>query len=355
MDKAEENREILKNFYSILKDADSYLRFFFVTGVSKFSRVSIFSDLNNLVDITTDKKYTQIVGWTKQEVEKYFPDYIKRVTEVYKDIFPDIMPEIEKWYDGYSWDGTSRLYNPVSLMSFFDKREFGNYWFATGTPTFLLKLIREKNYTPFDLEKSHISTKILDKYEIKNMSLLPLLFQTGYLTIKHKDLRTRRITLDYPNFEVEEAFSVHLLSEFTIGKVDKTEMLVFDMIDSFAENKTEEFIEYVNYLLREIPYTIAENHKENYYHSLFYLIMKMIGLNIDAEILTIDGRIDAAVRTDENIFIIEFKINQSAQKAIEQIKNKKYADKYRNEKKPVTLIGINFNTDTKEIDDYLIK
>ena len=348
---ADINRKILKNFYSVLKDLDSHIKFFFVTGVSKFSRVSIFSDLNNLIDITIDKNYSQIVGWTINEVEKYFSDYIKEVAEVYKDIYSDIMPEMKKMYDGYSWDGKNFVYNPVSLMNLFGKREFGNYWFETGTPTFLMELIKKQGKTAFDIENSYTSTSILDKYDFTNINLNSLLFQTGYLTIKNKNLRTRRLTLDYPNKEVDESFSKHIIDTQTSNNIDLTQTLLYKIIDSFSDQKINSFIKNVNIIFKNISYNIIEE-KESYYHSLFFLIMKMVGFEIDVEIETIDGRIDAVVKTETNIYIIEFKINQSAEKAIQQIRDKKYALKYASDKRPIILIGINFDTEKKIISDW---
>lgn len=351
LDQAEENRKILKNFYSILKDLDKNIRFLFITGVSKFSKVSIFSDLNNLTDITIDENFSKIVGWTKEEILQYFPDYLKRLEEKYKAWFPDIMKEIITWYNGYSWDGISRLFNPVSIMNLLIKRDFRNYWFTTGTPTFLMQLIKDGDYTVFDIENSYTSTKILDKYDFKNINLISLLFQTGYLTIGTKDLRTGRIKLRYPNREVDESFSEHIVSSLTGVQLDITQSLLFKITDCFTDNTIDKLIEYVNVLLKNIPYTITED-SESYYHSLFYLIIKLIGFQIDAEIKTIDGRIDAVVKTDDRIFVIEFKINQPAKNAIEQIKKKKYAAKYADDNRPISLLGINFNTDAKEIDDY---
>ena len=351
---ADINRKILKNFYSVLKDLDKYIKFFFVTGVSKFSRISIFSDLNNLTDITLHEKYSQIVGWTKEEIEKYFLDYIKSVAQKYKNIYPDIMPEIKKWYDGYSWDGLNFVYNPWSLMTFFDSEVFGNYWFATGTPTFLMELIKKRNFTVFDLEKKNIKSLMLEKYEIKNMTLLPLLFQTGYLTIKKHNLRTKKLTLGFPNDEVEEAFSLYMLSKLTIDQTDQTSTILIDIEESFTNNKIEKFIKYVNILFKGISYNIVVD-KESYYHSLFYMIMKILGFDIEVEIETIDGRIDAVVKTETNIYILEFKINQSAEKAIQQIKDKKYALKYANDKRLIYLIGINFDTEKKIIEDWSLK
>ena len=354
LSKAEENRDILKNFYSVIKDADKYIRFFFITGVSKFSKVSIFSDLNNLEDITIDENFSTLLGWTKEELDKYFPEYISQVKERYKGVFDDVMPVVKEWYDGYSWDGENFVYNPVSLLNLFRKRVFNNYWFTTGTPTFLTKKIKNERYTAFDIEDRVINVSLLDKYDLKNMSLLPLLFQTGYLTIKKYDIFRNTITLDYPNKEVADSFSTHILSELTIGKLDKTDMLLVDIVSTFTNNNIEKFIGHINTLFRNIPYTIIEE-KEKYFHSIFYMVMKLVGFKIESEILTIDGRVDAVVKTDGNIYIIEFKINQSAETAIKQILDKRYAEKYADDKRPKTLLGINFNTEAHRVDDYEVR
>ncbi len=354
LDKANENKVILKNFYSVLKDSDKYIKFLFITGVSKFSHVSIFSDLNNLIDITIDENYSQIVGWTKEELEKYFPDYLAGVAEKYKDIFPDIMPEIKRWYNGYSWDGTTTVHNPVSIMNLFQKKEFSNYWFATGTPTFLMKLIEKQKLIAFDIENSFTSNDLLDKYDFTKINFNSLLFQTGYLTIKSKSLRTRRIVLDYPNQEVAESFTKNILNIQTFDNIDRTQALLFKIADSFTDNELLKFINYINVLYKNISYHLLER-KESYYHSLFYMIMKMLGFDIEVEIEEIDARIDAVIKTDTHIYIIEFKIDQSAKKAIQQIKNKQYALKYADNKRPIILIGINFDTEKQVIEDYIIE
>jgi len=348
---AEENRDILKNFYSVLKDADKHLRFLFITGVSKFSQVSIFSDLNNLTDITIDKNYSQITGWTKEEIERYFPDYINRAAQEYDQTFEYIMQQIKYWYNGYSWDGNTRVHNPVSVMNFLSKREFRNYWFSTGTPTFLMKLIKNQELIAFDIENSYTTNDILDRYDFKDINFNSLLFQTGYLTIKSNNIFTRRIVLDYPNNEVAESFSKNILNTQTFNNIDKTQTLLFKITDSFLANDIQGFIDSVNYLFKNISYHLAER-KESYYHSLFYLIMKLLGFNIQVEIETIDGRIDAVIKTPENIYIIEFKIDQSAEKAIEQIKYKNYALAYAQENKKICLLGINFETAKHKIEDY---
>ena len=352
--KADENRKILKSFYSIIKDSDDYIKFFFVTGVSKFSQVSIFSDLNNLNDITLNEKYSTITGYTQKELENYFTEYIEGVKHKYKDIFPFIIKEIKKWYDGYSWDGRSFVYNPFSILTFFDNKEFGDYWFSTGTPTFLMKLIKQNHYTAFELENRTIYKGDLNKYDITKITLLPLLFQTGYLTIKKSNLAKQTITLDYPNAEVERSFTIHLLAELNDGKIDKASSTLVQLMEALENNETEKFLELVDSVFKGISYIIADN-KEKYFHSIFYLIVKLLGFSIETEVMTIDGRIDAVITTDEYIYVIEFKAGQDAKTALQQIKDKEYHKKYLSAKKPVTLIGINFNIEKKTIDDYLIE
>ncbi len=348
---AEENRKILKSFYSVIKDSDNYIKFFFVTGVSKFSQVSIFSDLNNLNDITLDENYSALTGYTQQELEHYFSEYIEQVKRRYEGIFDDIPAQIKKWYNGYSWDGETFVYNPFSILNFFYKRTFGDYWYATGTPTFLMKMIKENNYTIFDIKNKIIPRGLLDKYEITSITLLPLLFQTGYLTIKKVDLRKMTLQLDYPNLEVESSFNMHLLSYLLGGKTDKTGSLLVQLSESIEQHRIEQFIENVNTVFKGISYTLIDK-KEKYFHSLFYLIINLLGFTIETEVMTIDGRIDAVITTDDYIYVIEFKANQDAKTALEQIREKGYHKKYTSGKRKITLLGINFDIENKRIDDY---
>jgi len=352
--KADENRKILKSFYSVIKDSDDFIKFFFVTGVSKFSQVSIFSDLNNLNDITLDKDYSTITGYTQEELEQYFPEYIENVSKDYDTIYPDIMPEIKKWYNGYSWDGRNFVYNPFSILNFFYKREFGDYWFATGTPTFLMKLIKQNNYTIFDIENNIVSKNSLNKYDITRISLIPLLFQTGYLTIKENNLRDMTYRMDFPNSEVESSFTIYLLATLNDGHIDKTDSLINEMRLALRENHPGKFIELIKNLFKGISHLIIDK-KEKYFHSIFYIVIKLLGFTIETEVMTIDGRIDAVISTEKYIYIIEFKAGQDAKTALQQIKYKEYHKKYLTEKKPIMLMGINFNIEKKTIDDYLVE
>ncbi len=349
---ADENRRILKNFYSVIKDSDDYIKFFFVTGVSKFSQVSIFSYLNNLFDITLDKNYSTITGYTQEELEQYFPEYIEKVAKDYEGVFDNLMKQIKKWYNGYSWDGRNFVYNPFSILNFFSQRNFGDYWFSTGTPTFLMKLMKQNRYTVFDLENRTVSKNSLNKYEITSVSLIPLLFQTGYLTIKEYNLRDMTYRMDFPNAEVESSFTIYLLASLNDGHIDKADYLLINIRDTLRNNNIEKFIELINILFKGISYIIADN-KEKYFHSIFYIIVKLLGFHIETEVMTIDGRIDCVISTDKYIYVIEFKAGQDAKTALQQIKEKEYHKKYLTEKKSVTLMGINFSIENKKIDEYL--
>ncbi len=350
--KAEENRKILKKFYSIIKDADKHLRFLFITGVSKFSHVSIFSDLNNLSDITVDSRFSTITGFTKTELENYFGDYLEELRLKFTNI-PDIMQALKTWYNGYSWNGIDKVYNPVSIMNCLQKQRFSNYWFSTGTPTMLINIIKDQKLTGFDIEDAYSSEDILNKYDFRHIKLSSLLFQTGYLTIGYLNENNGFIELVYPNKEVEQSFSRNILAELTDTYEDRAFSLFVKILRCLTENNLSEFINKINELFKNIPYSIVEN-TERYFHSLFYLVMKLIGFEIETEILTIDGRIDAVVKTENYVYVIEFKINQSASDAIKQIENKKYADKYKSEGKTIKLLGINFDTEKKKIDDYVV-
>ena len=350
---AEENREILKNFYSVIKGSEQYIRFLFITGVSKFSKVSIFSDLNHLTDITLDETYNELTGITKTELKQYFSEYVQLLQEKYKFTYPDIFQALEDEYLGYSWNGIDFVYNPYCLLNVLSTKSLQDFWYQSGTPTFLVKLIKKSNYTAFDIRNKKVTTGLLDKYVVSDLTILPLLFQTGYLTIKNWDLRTNLLTLDFPNREVERSFSLHLLAEFNGKKSDKTESLLADLTDALNENDIEYFVQNLNILLESLTYIQVEK-KENYFHSIFYLVVKLLGFIVDTEILTIRGRIDCVIKTETHIYIIEFKMD-TAQTALEQIKEKQYHVKYLDDKRQIRLMGIAFDAEEKSIKEHLIE
>ncbi|RMH59446.1 MAG: AAA family ATPase, partial [Candidatus Hydrogenedentota bacterium] len=272
-------RDLLKDFYGVIKGLDAHLKFVFLTGVSKFSRTSIFSDLNNLYDLTMDREFSAVLGYTQVELESYFAEHIDAVsTEM--DVTPVALKEkMEHWYNGYRFSiQDERVYNPFSMLSFFRQREFRNYWFATGTPTFLIKLMRERNFDLSDLEHLVARESTLGKYEVEKMQLIPLLFQTGYLTIDavERDEEAEEVLyhLRYPNREVERSMLDYFVAEYMGVENGDQELRLRELRALLKSGSVAEFLEAVQGILAGIPHTLVLAH-ENYYSSIIYTILKM--------------------------------------------------------------------------------
>jgi hypothetical protein len=217
IDRASKNREILRNFFGVLKSSDAFLRFVFLTGVSKFARVSIFSDLNNLLDLTLSKQFSTLLGYTQNELKSYFAQHIQTLCFELGIKKAPLLAKIKTWYNGYSWNASNKMYNPFSILNLFAMRRFSNYWFATGTPSFLIKLIKQTGRELTEFENKKVSEIVFDSYNLENLNIFALLFQTGYLTITHIDTQDMltEYTLNYPNFEVKQAFVTYLFESFT--------------------------------------------------------------------------------------------------------------------------------------------
>lgn len=348
---ARKNREVLRNFYGMLKGSDPYLRFVFLTGVSKFARVSIFSGLNNLDDITIDSRFSTIAGLTQNEVEMYFPEYLIELQKQEGLSQEELLEQIQFWYNGYSWDGVTQVYNPFSLLNLFAKMAFSNYWFASGTPTFLIKKIREQQIDITGLEQQTFGLQGFDSYDIEHLETFPLLFQTGYLTIK--DVKKSRhgsksYILSYPNFEVQESLLTYLLADFAGESIPKIQPLHEQMFSYLEAENIDAFIQMMRSLFADIPFPLHIR-EEAYYHSLFYMILKLLGAEISAEIVTDKGRIDGVLECDERIYIIECKYGEPGRKmdtltqnAIKQIHEKKYYEPFLSSGKKILLLGIGF-------------
>lgn len=350
---AEENRDILRNFFGVLKDQEvvNVVKFTFVTGVSRFVKVSIFSEWNNLIDITMNREYADFLGYTEAEIEKYFDDYL--------DIFcrekgfdrKQCMEMIRYWYDGYrfSLESDKKVYSPISLMYCLKEGEFKNYWFKTATPTLLVNLLRQKDYYIPKLEDIKITENLLDAFDIKNIRIEPLLFQSGYLTIKA--MEDDIIFLAYPNQEVKKSFS-EILMQYLFETTPDTFYLAGKLGKAFEQEDFEGIRAHIDSIFASIPYPLyGEKNKLNeaYFHTIIYLSLSLIGYNAKSELLTSRGRLDIAIEFKNKVYIIEFKCNQSADKGIEQIKEKGYVDNWRGRGKKVILCGINFDTEKRGI------
>ncbi|MCD4817771.1 MAG: ATP-binding protein [Candidatus Cloacimonetes bacterium] len=357
---AQKNKEILKNLYSGIKDCDKYIKLLFITGVSKFSRVSIFSELNNLNDITIDENYSLLTGYTQNEILQYYSFYLKKIENKFKISTEILLKNMKLWYNGYSWDGSNFVYNPFSILSFLQKKDFSNYWFKSGTPTFLTKLIKEQNIDikKYDDNNFIIDDAAFDSYEIGNIDLNILLFQTGYLTIKEKIVNPEDFSIDYkisyPNREVRDSFYKFLISEFT--EIDKTQFseITKDLKNSLEENDIEQFVIILKSLYANIPFEIFIKNAESYYHTIIYLILKLLGVKVFVEKHTNKGRIDAIIETKKYIFILEFKMG-SVNSALKQLKEKKYYEPYLKDKRTIYNIGIAFDGKDRNIKEYQIR
>ena len=352
LERGKANRDILREFYGVLKNADELLEFVFITGISKFSKISIFSHLNNLTDITLSKNYAAITGYTQSELEVYFDDYLKQCANDLQLSREKLLYHIKIWYDGYTWDGKTEMYNPFGTLNFLADRQFKNYWFATGSPNFLIKQMRK--HTHFDVENSVVNNRILEKYDIDNLELVPLLFQTGYLTVKSVDVMTGDMVLDYPNKEVRES-----MYEFLIDDIAKnsqrthTGRTIQDLNQAFVSKNLPQVHIILNAILADLPAETYLNQTEGLYHGLIHLVFSYLGMFVNSEVHSSQGRADAVVQTLTDVYIFEFKFNKTAKEAIEQINTRNYAAKYRASNKTLTGIGVNFNSDKRQIDAWI--
>jgi Predicted AAA-ATPase/PD-(D/E)XK nuclease superfamily len=352
IEQAKTNRDVLREFYSVLKNADEDLELVFITGISKFSKVSIFSHLNNLKDISLAEQYATLTGYTQEELEFYFDDYLQEIQTKLKLSREELLKHTKAWYNGYSWDGVNRVYNPFGTLNFLSDKVFRNYWFSTGSPNFLIAQMRK--HTQFAVENSIVNNITLEKYDIENLELIPLLFQTGYLTVKEIDVMTGDMVLDYPNKEVRESMYQFLIDDLAKDPYrTHTGRTMQDLNKAFMSKDLGQVKEIINTLLADMPYHTFDKQTEGLYHGLVHLIFSYLGMFVQSEVHSSRGRADAVVQTLTDIFIFEFKFNKTAQEALDQIYNKKYADKYRASNKPITGIGLNFDSTERQIDGWI--
>lgn len=354
---ASQNRVILKNFYSTLKGLEGCLKFVFITGVSRFSRVSIFSDLNNLRDITLNSKYATLLGYTQEELLRYFDDRLDHLTREHAESKVEWLQDIKTWYNGYSWDGENFIYNPYSVLYLFQEGRFANYWFETGSPSFLVRLIKKYNFDLREMENFKAGEELFSSFEIDGMHVASLLFQTGYLTIKQVVPAARRkrfYILSYPNLEVKEAFLVYLLGDYSPGLLERVSVLVDDLKITVKTDQMERFFDILRSIFAGLPYDIFIRDREAYYQTVIYLVLMLIGIDIKTEIKTNLGIIDAVIETGDHIYVLEFKLD-SADRALSQVKEKKYYEKFLSSQKVIKLIGVGFDAEQRNLGEYKIE
>ena len=356
----EDYRNTLKAFYSVIKTCDQYIRFAFLTGVTKFSKISIFSDLNNLKDISLNETYAGICGITQKELELNFQPEIQALAQKQGFDYQQALAALKQWYDGYLFHPAGEgMYNPYSVLNAFDDKEIKSYWFGTGTPTFLVNYLKEANYYIPDLDGNvELDEDGLQTYRAVAQDTLPILFQAGYLTIKEyiKDLRLYR--LGFPNDEVRYGFLHNLLPAYSDVPFGQTGVWVGRFVQDIRNGKVDDFMERMQAIISSIPYDnfTAENLKlrEQNYQTAVYLIFALIGQFVQTEVHCAKGRADTVVITADTVYIFEFKLsgNGTAGDAIAQIQKQNYAAQYKANGKKIVLIGAGFDEQARTIKEW---
>jgi len=343
-------RDFLSGFYTTLKALDAYIHFTFVTGVTKFSKTSLFSGPNNLNDISLEPQFSSLCGYTEDEIHENLSMYIQEYAAIKGTTSSAIIEEMRTWYNGYqfSYAHTKKIYNPYSVLLYLHKNQLDNYWFTSGTPTFLIKLIKENSYTFSKIDHSQATSTTLDAFEINKLSLKTLLYQAGYLTIESYNEETRMYTLTYPNEEIRQSLNSYLLcSRLDIEDTDaQTE--AHALRNALKTEDISAFQSALQSLFAHIPHQLHVE-REAFYHALLQMICYILGTDITSEVSVSTGRVDMIIQTHNTVYIFELKLNQSAEIALSQIKERRYYEKYLTSNKTILLVGLNFEYETKKI------
>ena len=346
-------RQVMRNFYSPLKACDPHLRFVFLTGITKFSQMSIFSELNNLVNISMKPEFAAICGFTKEEILENMHDHLVRLAERQGITFDEAVNKLTETYDGYHFTWPSPdIFNPFSVLNCMSDCSFNYYWFASGTPTYLIEMMRKFDVAPSNVGRLRAQASAFDAPTERMTSLTPLLYQSGYLTIKAAN-KMGIYTLDIPNKEIRVGLMESLLPNYVMARADDGNVVVADMCEALFENDLETFFTLLRDFLLSIPY--CENtHYEGHYQQMLYVILSLLGRYVDVEVRTNKGRIDLVMQAAGTLYLMELKVGQSAETALQQIDLKQYPERFALSGLPIVRIGLNFDMETRTIADWQI-
>ena len=345
-------RTTLKAFYGVLKSMDGYIKFALLTGVTKFGKVSVFSDLNNLIDLSMNRRYQQICGITKDEILKYFDESVHELADGYGISYDEALARLKEDYDGYHFVNNGvDVYNPFSLLNTFANCEFGRYWFETGTPSYLVEVMKQDNYRLPDLTREQVTGDFLNSIDSMSKNPIPLIYQSGYLTIKAYDPEFGFYTLGFPNKEVEGGFADYLLPFYTNVKQGDSAFFVGNFIRELRQGLVDDFMLRMETMLADTDYKVVGD-SELYFQNAFYLISRMLGFYTDVERETSNGRMDMTVKTKDYIYIFEFKLNGSADDALRQIDEKGYAKPFALDNRKLIKVGVNFSLEKRCIEEW---
>lgn len=348
-------RDTLKPFYGVLKSMDGCIKFALLTGVTKFGKISVFSDLNNLNDISMDERYIEICGITEKEIHENLEDELHELARRQKMTYDEVCKELKECYDGYHFvEDSIGLYNPFSLLNTFDKMKFGSYWFETGTPTYLVELLKQNHYSLQRIAHEETDADVLNSIDSASQNPVPVIYQSGYLTIKGYDRRFGMYRLGFPNREVEEGFIKFLLPYY--ANVDKIEspFQISKFVHEVEQGDYDAFFRRLQSFFADTPYELVRD-LELHYQNVLFIVFKLIGFYVKAEYHTSEGRIDLILQTDQFVYIMEFKLDGTAEEAIKQINDKHYAQAFNADKRKLYKIGINFSNKTRNIERWIVE
>ena len=347
-------RNVMRNFYSPLKGCDKYLRFVFLTGITKFSQLSIFSELNNIKNVSMEPEFADICGISKEELTGQLSDYIDAMAEANGCTHEKMLEELAYRYDGYHFTWPSPdIFNPFSIINAFSDKRLGNYWFGSGTPTFLIEMMRKFGVAPSQIGGKRLGANGFDAPAEKLTSIVPLLYQSGYLTIKDYNPLTESYTLDIPNEEIRIGLMESLLPNYVYDRAGEWKPILGDMSLLIREDKIDDALKILQDFLASIPQCNNTNY-EGHYQQMLYVIFTLLGYYVDVEVHTADGRIDVVMRTSNTLYLMELKINQSAETAQKQIYDKEYIKRFAHSKLPIVTVAINFSTEKHTITGWVI-
>lgn len=349
-----EFRNTLKPFYGALKTMDGDIKFALLTGVTKFGKVSVFSDLNNLNDISMDKQYVSLCGITEEEIHRYFEDDLRRLATAQDMTYEETCTRLKEAYDGYHFRQNSEgIYNPFSVLNTFAKQEFGSYWFETGTPTYLVELLKQNHYNLEQMSHEETNSEVLNSI-YADESPIPVIYQSGYLTIKDYDPRFENYILGFPNREVEEGFIKFLMPFYTnVNKVESP-FEIQQFTREIESGQPDAFLRRLQSFFADTPYELIRD-LEVHYQNVLFIVFRLVGFYVKAEYHTSEGRVDLVLQTDRYIYVMEFKLEGSAEEALQQIEAKHYARPFEADSRQLFKIGINFDNNTRNIERWIVE
>lgn len=349
-----EFRNTLKAFYGALKSCDAYIRFAMLTGVTKFSKVSVFSDLNNLRDISMVNQYAEICGISEEELHQYFEEDIQTLADKIGLGFEETCKQLQVNYDGYHFCYKSAgMYNPFSLLSTFANMQIGSYWFETGTPTYLVELMKLHHYRVDEIEHIVTSGPVLDSIDAASTDPVPVIYQSGYLTIKDYNAEFENYTLGFPNREVEQGFFRFLLPHYASVSTSKSPYEIQCFVGEVRKGDVDGFLSRLQTFFDDTPYELARD-REVHCQNILYIVFKLMGFHTEVEYRTSRGRVDLVMKTSDYIYVMEFKLNGTAEEALQQIEEKGYSSAFAADGRKVVKVWVNFSDETRSIERWIV-